>query len=490
MKKIFIFLLFIIITANSNAQNYFERQIDKKSRLDALAMLSIGMHKFDYSKFNSMTLSISEYNTTSNYHKYISNTGFSQMPSLADKKEYHTKIWKEAMEESSLSAMTYAFTDKEFNELSDKEKVNSLFFAFHKNNGKSYSSLWYYNGKNQSFPLMIIEMEGLDPGDKGDLIQLLNTFHQSITKDKDKMIEKFSAEALGIMRNDKDVNEGNFNDIRTESYATSQVEMVAGLTQSFIAKGPSLTLMIPKESKSDKLDKVLKTWNYTKYDYFSQAEIDNKIQQGDSSYCYMDINTMGPKIMRSTLISIASAYDQEPLYMVTQLVKAKDELDKVMALAKEDLDKNKVVYHPDNTIIQNKVDFLFNYLPKDLNKNKLAYVKISKEEMEIANSLNGEFISGMKKYPYSYEIFDDVESIKNCKYRVRFKMFPEYNDFTNISPSHTRPNQMETSTYTQVKYLFYLYIENIETGETYTAPVEPEILKKTMKNFIEEVNKG
>lgn len=122
-----------------------------------------------------------------------------------------------------------------------------------------------------------------------------------------------------------------------------------------------------------------------------------------------------------------------------------------------------------------------NNLPTDLKDSKIGYINLTREQHRLAKRANQFFANKMKDYPYAYTIADNVEDISDCKYRIRLKKSTQ--TIHNGYQSPSRPQVPITTT----QDVFYLYLEDMQTGERFAHQKIPTNFKDTCREFIKAV---
>ncbi|MCH8903098.1 MAG: hypothetical protein IIA45_04200 [Bacteroidetes bacterium] len=470
-------------TDNASILSGLFREESKKIKgLDLITLTVNGVANFDYTAISEKILIIPKYDPKSTYSDVVLGKQYDGLSTKA-KNEYYEEIWNKGIEESSFSQCEYEIRDVNFERLSRAEKKEYLYFSYHQLRGYYYAYMWYVDEKGKEYPAVGVVINDLDLGSKNDIRFLFNILNQAILMNQDFSYKKmfgdgdFKAKTLIEQR----------YSMETQDVVDATNEYFASLVANYLSEADDMILVIPEERRTKGLDKVMEDWTYSKYEYWSEEEIEDKREKLDPEYCYLRFQTMGKGLLRLTTVYILSTENDRILYQCFRPFSAEDKLEGVVPILIEDIESKRGTFDPNSTIAHKRVEFISDELPLDLQKSIIGYVNLTKQQYFYAKPINESFERKMKKYPLEYKIVDNVEDLSDCDYRVMLKSYMQ--TFKKITTTKytdgRRPDDVDVDYV--VKELFMLYLEDVDTGEAYKFQAEPDFYFDTFKAFVKEV---
>lgn len=512
MKKLILALSFTLIFTSFFAQGYFEKKGKKMSPNEFALGLSDGPTRYDYYRFlgeKKITLYVDEYSSKLMYNDFDINKKLKKL-STEEKVEIYNSIWSQAFEESFLNTLVdFKIETKDIATLSNEEKEKSLFLSYKQYFGLDYAVLWFFNDDMQESILTYTFIKSFDMVDKNEIRLMLNFLYTSIAPNTDKAVEKYHEEFNdAISTNEKGAKkrEKIGTVFASEESQDNINEYIERQTVAFLEKNGSYTLLIPEEIKDEDKEEALKKWKYSDYRIVSKSEIDKARNERNPNIVYVKpVNFM----LGSKLIYLISSSD-EVLYS-SSYSKLGNNHSLFESLILELEEKETRLINKSGSMTYHKLSFKQETLPKDLINAKIVFVRMKESEHRKYKLYNKYFEQEMEKYPYKYEIVDELPSDYDYRIYIKRTMSPlkktTYSSNNSYGAHGNNHNVSNGTSFgarkTSVDYSsvedFYVYIESKKTGELYKTPernTNEEIIStgsdlfiREARNFVKEAKK-
>jgi hypothetical protein len=488
MYKIIAVLALFFVTGSTSAQDFFEKKMASVEGAGIVPILTDGLSNFEYSSMAAKTLLIPKYDPKSIHSKLVLDGQYKSLKSDAEKEAYYQKLWTAAMEESSFSECKYAFEEKGYKDYSAEERQGLMWMSYYDLSGNVYATIWYDSKDGEPMLATMLMASGLDLGLKSDVRVLCNFIQQSLSSledlvmpDLDELNEILADESLGGME--------KFVAINTQEQQDMAANAAKMTVANYISEAQYSTLLLPEEHRSKQIEKELKKWTYSPYEFLPMEAIQAKIDANEPGYCYIKTFVAKTKPMNFVLLYILSTQDDRILYL-SQTTKPGAHTSVTLPWLSASITNQLNLLDNTGTLTYQKVEFEKIGLPTDLKDSKIVYVNLTKSQSVYAKWLNGSFARKMSRYPFEFEVIDDAKDIADCKYRVYLKSFmktfkvtkTDYN--TDMFTGQKTGGSSQRTKYV-TKQLFYLYLQNIETGENYKFQVDPEFYPVTFRAFVD-----
>ena len=512
MKKIVLLITLSFAISCFYGQGYFEKKGKKIEPMDLAAQMTEGPSKYDYSRFitdSKLVLNIDEYHPKSLYNNYDLNKKFKKIP-VEKRNETYNELWLKAFEESSLKQLVnIEIASKDVSTLSNEEKQQSLFLSYKEYFGLGYVLLWYFDEANQERILTMVYINDYDFVNKNDLRLMLNFIYIALTPNTDKAIEKMHEEMNAAITTDEKGTKRKKSlgtVFSTEESQDNISEYTERYTAAFLERSGSYTLLIPEEYKEKEKDieEVLKKWKHSDYKIVPSSEIEEIRDRMDTSFVYLRIQSSqffhiaylitgedkvihSYNFLRSPLASLQG--NKKPTLLEGLIIDLEE--------------KETRLINKSGSMRYHKLTFKQKTLPTDLSTSKIVFVRMKEHEHKRFKLYNEYFEKQMEKYPYKYEVVDDLPT--DYDYRIFIKRTVAPLKITTSSSSKPIRSgvsfdiKKEEVNYSTIEN-FYVYLENKKTKELYKTPDKiiegdevifksSDLFIKGVRNFVYEAKK-
>lgn len=477
MAKQFSTLLFCLINFYTISQVYFQERKKEGDYRNKTRIQFEGKRDFDYNLEENYTLILPKLSELKKALKTLD-------PSKKIKsEEIYAKNIKQGYSNCDFQPFTIDITPKTFSEIPPKDYSTTLFLDIHKGN---LMTLWSTKENGETFPIASTFIGTLDFNDTKDITYAFNMLFENFKlmyiNHKNGAFKKI----LTIVKNHDKLSEIPLKISTVSESQKSQKDFYRLKTKNFIHKSKNMTLLIPESQKSKDLDKSLTKWSYSKYKYVPQKTIDEYIEQNKIGYYFIKQQQVTGLLSNSQL-SLVSTYKQSILYSLDRPA-FKNPLSTSIPYFIKTFDLTKNYYNLDNTnstiTFSNNIEFTDHKLPDDLLTSRLVYVELRDDQHSFNDWINRSFKRRMKNYNGEYLITQSTDKINDSKYRIRLLSSHQLINFQKTTTTtYSNHSHTHTNTNTKITELFYLYIENIETKETYLFNSTPDFYSNLFKGL-------
>lgn len=488
MKKITLTFLLTLLVTSFFAQGYFENKGKKINPMDFAAELTSGPKKYDYSRFvadKRITVYIDTYSPKSIYNDFDINKKLKKL-SLEEKTKLYNSIWAKAYEESSLiNLVDFKIETKNITDMSDEEKKNALFLSFMEYYGFSYALLWYFDDKMKESILTATFVKDYDLIDKNDLRLLLNQLYFSLTPNTDKVLEQLQEEQHAAFTTEEK-GAAKRKTLATvfadEESQDNWNELLSRQVAAFFEMSGTYTLLVPEELKDKDTEEALKKWDYSDYRIVPKNEIENARNTMDSNLVYVRVQSM---VAGASLIYLISSSDKilytyshnnSSIAKMAEGLSGNKTYSLFETLILELKEKEKRLLEKNGTMVYHKLSFKQETLPKDLVSAKVVFVRMKENEHRKYKLYNKYFEQEMEKYPYNFEIVDELPSDYDYRIFIKSTIAPleiattRYKNANGTKGSSSNYDFKQSSVDYSFVESFYVYLENKNTKELYRNP--------------------
>ncbi len=486
LKLIIIGTLCLIIQVHALAQDHFEQKVKGMGGFEFYTLMAEGQAKFDFKKMSNKTIVFPDYSAESIYQKLDLNDTYKKKANQSEKSAFYKKIHYEAIDESSYDKSLYTHENIKYSSLSRDERKNYLFLSYYETMNYYYVVLWFVGKNYKEYPISMTLVNDLDLAKKEDLRLMFNILDQGIQVFEDGVNKKMYEALSKAGKDDSKPIEERLISLNSNEVQESVNEYNKKLVLNYLSESKSKTLIIPERYKTKALEKVMQNWKYSNFTYLSEADIDEKRKNKNPHYSYIRIQVAGKGMMASSNLWILSTDNDRMLYAYSKSFSSSEKLSKIIPRLIEDIEHKESKYDKSSTLCYLPVDFEKGGLPSDIKTSKIVYVNLTKTQYAYADWINKSFERKMKRYNYDYKITDKANDVSGCKYRVKLKS--SLKSYKRITTEYEEGRGVDVDTDYITKELFYLYLENLETGKCYKFQVNPNFYPYTFKDFVKQVN--